>query len=217
MATRWRTCRLPPLNTCYTAQPDLSLTAFEYVIPLVSVVVGIAIADIAGSLHLLLQNRERITWDWLPLATAFLSLLILLFSWWSFYNLDYGETALFTSIVGFAGVCLVLIAIYLLAAASLPSSVPETGLDLREFYLSNAGYFWTLAVVVNVVVAVMGTIRIVLTGGGVGDQSWVPILVTTVVFVVLARTKQRRVHVAVVGLLGALLLVGLSTQVLGAV
>ena len=193
------------------------MTAFEYVIPLVSVVVGIAIADIAGSLHLLFQNRGRIQWDWLALATAFLSLLILLFSWWSFYNLDYGETLLFTSIGGFAGVCVVLIAIYLLAAASLPSAVPEEGLDLREFYLSNAGYFWTLAVVVNLLIAGMGTMRLVLVGSGVADQAWIPIAASTLIFVVLARTKRQWVHVAVVGLIAAGLLVGLSSQVLGAV
>ncbi|MDX1419667.1 MAG: hypothetical protein R3181_06845 [Rubricoccaceae bacterium] len=194
------------------------MTAFEYVIPLVSVVVGVAIADIAGSLHLLLQNRGRITWDWLALATAFLALLLLLLSWWSFYNLDYGETVLFTSLVGFAGVCAVLITLYLLAAASLPSSVPEEGLDLSEFYLSNAGYFWTLAAIAMVLIAGMGTARRVLAGGGVGDQAWVPVIVSTVVFVVLARTKRRWVHATVVGLLGAvLLLVGLSTRVLGAV
>ncbi len=47
------------------------ISSFEYITALVSVVVGLAIADMATSLHRLLRNRRRVRWDWVaPLAAV---------------------------------------------------------------------------------------------------------------------------------------------------
>ena len=63
------------------AMPN-TMNPFEYLLPLISVIVGLSITDLATSLHRLLRARRRVEWDWLPLATALLALLMVLNAWW---------------------------------------------------------------------------------------------------------------------------------------
>ena len=60
------------------------MTPFEYILPLVSVLVGLAIADLAVSFNRLLRARRRVTWDWLALLAAFIALVAVLDIWWMF-------------------------------------------------------------------------------------------------------------------------------------
>ncbi|HET9337212.1 MAG TPA: hypothetical protein VFO12_12490, partial [Sphingomicrobium sp.] len=54
---------------------------FEYITALVAVVLGLAIADMATSLHKLLRNRRRVRWDWVaPLAA--IVILVEIFNLW---------------------------------------------------------------------------------------------------------------------------------------
>lgn len=103
-----------------------------------SVVVGLAIADMATSLHRLLSNRRRVRWDWVaPLAA--LAILIELFNlWWSWRNFT-GNT-----MAELAPYFVVLVLLFLAAAATLPDEVPEEGLDLGEYFDEKRSYFWTL-------------------------------------------------------------------------
>ena len=57
------------------------MSPFEYLLPLISVLVGLAVADLATSLHWLLQARRRVQWDWLPLLAAILAVLAVLDLW----------------------------------------------------------------------------------------------------------------------------------------
>ncbi|MBC8451106.1 MAG: hypothetical protein H8D72_00190 [Planctomycetes bacterium] len=118
------------------------MSPFEYILPLVSVLVGLAIADLAVSLHRLLRARGRVQWDWLPLAAALLAVMAVLEVWWLFYGLQ--EATTFNSLGGFLPMTAQLILLFLLNAAALPDDVPDEGLDLRAFYVANSPYFWTL-------------------------------------------------------------------------
>jgi hypothetical protein len=51
------------------------MTSGEFVIGLMTIITGLAIADMIVSLHGLLLNRHRITWDWLSLLVALLVFL----------------------------------------------------------------------------------------------------------------------------------------------
>lgn len=182
------------------------LTPFEYILPLVSVLVGLAIADLALSVHRLLRARRRVRWDVLPLATALLAALALLEVWWVLYRAQ--EAAFFTTIGGFLALAAQLILLFLLNAAALPDELPEEGIDLRAFYEQEGPYFWSLyaAYIVFVLgVRVAGLYqRGAVTSEDVGGL--VPNLVLLVAFIVLARVRRRSVHaVAVVLLLGLLL------------
>ena len=186
------------------------MTPFEYILPLVSVIVGLAVADLAVSLQRLLRARRHVRWDWLPLATALLAVLALLEVWWIFYASQ--EADFFTTLGGFLPLAAQLVLLFLLNAAALPDAVPTEGIDLRAFYNANGSYFWTLYAVYVAFVITMKVVGIVgsSTPGEMGIAhaalALVPNFVLLVLFVILAKVRLRTLHVvAVLALLGLFL------------
>jgi hypothetical protein len=113
-------------------------TLFEYLAAFVTILLAIAIGDLAHSFHRLLRARQRVIWDPLPLVLASYVLLVLLtmfFAIWgwtnltqvTFYELLWKSVPLFVY--------------FLAASAVLPDEVPDEGLDLRLFYMSERRYF----------------------------------------------------------------------------
>ncbi len=118
------------------------MTPFEYVLAFVSIVVGLAVADLATSLHRLLRARARVRWDWLALLAAVLVALTILQFWWSFYHA--GQARAWRVYGQFLPLLALVVVLVLLAAAALPDEVPADGLQLHDYYAENARYFWTL-------------------------------------------------------------------------
>ncbi len=136
------------------------MSAFEYILPLVSVLVGLAIADMVVSLHRLLRARKRVRWDWLSLTTALLAVLLVLEFWWRFFAAQ--SNPFYETLGGFLLLAIQLVILFLLNASALPDRVPDEGLDLSAFYLDNASYFWTLYAaygVFSTVVRIIGFLR----------------------------------------------------------
>lgn len=183
------------------------MTPFEYVLTLVSVLVGLAIADLAVSLHRLLRARARIRWDWLPLGAALLAVLAVLDLWWGFY--DSRSADWFTTLGGFLPFAGQLVTLFLLNAAALPDRVPDDGLDLASFYDRNGPYFWSLFVVYVVFIMAINVILRGLPGEmDVGDlaSSLGPNLLLAGFFLLLARVRHRLLHaVGITGLLVVLI------------
>ncbi len=96
---------------------------FEYITALVSVVVGLAIADMMTSLHRLLRNRRRVRWDWVAPLAALVILVELFNLWWSWRGFK-GD-----SLADLAPYFLALVLLFLTASATLPDEVPEQGVD----------------------------------------------------------------------------------------
>ena len=190
-----------------------AMNPFEYLLPLISVIVGLSITDLATSLHRLLRARRRVRWDWLPLATALLALMLVLNVWWTLYRGD--STAAWT-VAEFFPVMTTLILLFLINAAALPDRVPPEGIDLRAFYESNSPYFWLLfAVYIALATAFNISSRLpqIFDNGGLG---WgeaaelftfqLPNLMFAGLFVGLARYRNRTFHI--VSVIGALLVLG---------
>jgi hypothetical protein len=116
------------------------VTPFEYVLPMVSILIGLAVGDLSISLHRLLRARRHVRWDWLPMAAALLVLLLILEFWWAFYAL--GRSEVWTQYWAFLFLGAALVSIFLLASAALPDAIPEDGLDLAAYYDENRRYFW---------------------------------------------------------------------------
>jgi len=117
------------------------IRAFEYALGLFSVLIGLAIADIATSFHRLVRSRTVVTWDPLALLAALYALLIAIGMWfdlWGVRNVTAARHFFFYLIM----VALLFI-VFLIAAASLPDD-PGGGCDLSEFYSRNRRYFWAL-------------------------------------------------------------------------
>jgi len=190
-----------------------AMNPFEYLLPLISVIVGLSITDLATSLHRLLRARRRVEWDWLPLATALLALLMVLNAWWRFYRGD--STAAWT-VAEFFPVMITLILLFLINAAALPDRVPPEGIDLRAFYESNSSYFWLLFSAFMFVLIFRVISAQVSSYPAEGISEWkefaklftfhLPNLTLAVLFACLARYRNRTFHI--VSVIGALLVLG---------
>lgn len=112
------------------------MNSFEYITVLVSIVIGLAMADMAASLHRLLRAGSKVEWDWIAPTAAALVLLELFNLWWKWHGFT-GDT-LGEVMPYFAALLL----LFLAASASLPDEVPEAGIDLRQFEQDSHRYFW---------------------------------------------------------------------------
>jgi hypothetical protein len=118
------------------------MSPFEYLLALVSILIGLAVTDLSGSLHRLLRARPRVRWDWLPLAAALLVMMLIFEFWWIFYGL--GMSVAWTHYGAFLVLAASLVCMFLLASATLPDEIPAEGIDLSRYYQENGRYFWGL-------------------------------------------------------------------------
>ena len=116
--------------------------AFEYMLMLVSVVLGLAVSDLAISLHRLLGAGARVRWDALAPLAAAVAFLKIVNQWWAWF-----ATAQIARALTFEAFVLVLIAttmLFLLAAAAFPDEAPEGQIDLAQHYAKVARRYWLL-------------------------------------------------------------------------
>lgn len=128
------------------------MSLIERVAVLVAIVLGLALAELGTSFHRLMRAGKRVKWDWMSPALAALMLLETVQFWWLSQRWYADATEL--RLLEFLPRLLILLMIYLLAAAVLPDEVPETGIDLRAFYVKTSRYFWTLIVLLTLSIMV---------------------------------------------------------------
>lgn len=124
----------------------------ESVAVLVSIVLGLALAELGTSLHRLMRARSRVRWDWMSLALALVMLLEAVQFWWLSQGWYAGASEL--RLIEFLPRLAILLLIYLMAAAVLPDEIPEGGVDLRAFYIETSRYFWGLVVLVTLAIMI---------------------------------------------------------------
>ena len=115
----------------------------EHVTVFISIIVGLAVADMLMSFHKLLRVRHSVRWHWLPLAVALFMVLLIVTYWWLAFT--WYQSADKLSVAAFMPTLLQFVLLFLLAAASLPDDVPAEGVDLRAWYFDNSKLYWTLA------------------------------------------------------------------------
>lgn len=125
--------------------PILSL--FDYYTAFLSVVLGLAVADMATSLHRLLLNRRVVRFRVIPLLGALAVFSLVLAHFLRLWNggVPMSEVSFYQLVFGTAYVLI----LFLLAASSLPDSVQSEGLDMEDWYFGNRGYLFGLACVLQ--------------------------------------------------------------------
>jgi len=127
------------------------MRAFEYALGLYSVLIGLAIADIATSFHRLARSNVAVRWDPLALLAALFALLLAIGMWfdlWGVRNVTATRQFLFYLVM-----VAQLFLIFLIAAASLPDAAES---DLRGFYSRNRRYFWALVALFQICYVALG-------------------------------------------------------------
>ena len=111
---------------------------------LISFLIAIGLSEIFSSLHRLLRIRRKITWSWLPMAWALIFFLDLIRAWFITYG--FIDNEINHSLIGFISYIIPTILLLLISFAVLPDS-PSEGLNLKDWYAEQKGYFLGLYVV----------------------------------------------------------------------
>lgn len=115
---------------------------FSYLSVLLSIILGLAVAEILGGYRRLLQARGRVVLYWPSLLWSFVLLIIYAQTWWAMFGLRSHHHWTFA---GFAIVLLHMILLYMLAGLALPDIAPGEAIDLRANYFSQRAWFCGIA------------------------------------------------------------------------
>lgn len=116
----------------------------EYLLLFESIILGLAVGDLAKSLHRLLKAGERVRWDWLAPLAALMILLKIVNHWWRWFSLELIADKLTYEV--YLAVLAATLLLYLISADTLPDEVPSGPIDLREHYRRVSPRIWTLFV-----------------------------------------------------------------------
>jgi hypothetical protein len=169
--------------------------AFEYALGIFSVLIGLAVADIAASLHRLLRHRARVKWDPLALLAAGYALCMAVYMWFDIWGVrNFAATRHFFFYLGLVGQLFLL---FLVAAASLPDEA-DSRTDLREYYAGNSRYFWLLVTLFQAVYFAFG---VYFVGGSLGRAplavalpAWAQMGAPMVISLLLFAWRPRALH-----------------------
>lgn len=136
---------------CNTLDRRTPMSQLEYLIALISIIVGLGLTELARSLRELVRPSRRVRWHWLPLLWAATLFLLILQVWWSSFRVLQQEV--FQSALAFLPYALLFVGLYLLCAFALPDedwtgyasdadASTEEALDLESFYFSAAHRHW---------------------------------------------------------------------------
>jgi len=128
-------------------------TPFEFAMGLFSVLIGLAVVDVATSFHRLMRVRALIRWDALTLFAAFYTLCVAVYMWFDLWGVrHFAATRHFPFYLALISLFFVL---FLAAAASLPDEPSETT-NLRSYYELNRRYLWTLLTLFQIGYTLLG-------------------------------------------------------------
>jgi hypothetical protein len=124
-------------------------------ITLISIIVGLGLTELLLNLHRLIDARDRVRWDPLPVIWAATVLLVLLNYWWALVLYRDGSQ-LATTAAEYGLLLVHPLLLFLLCASALPRLASDGGLDMRRAYETGRRAFvsvfvlymlanWTLA------------------------------------------------------------------------
>lgn len=100
---------------------------------LISIVIGLGLAEMFGNFYRLIRNRARVRWDYLPLAWAATLFFLILNYWWALVlRLDGSQTA--NTVAEFGLILASPILLFLATATVLPNFGDGDDWDMRRDY-----------------------------------------------------------------------------------
>lgn len=119
-----------------------SMSIADFVLAFVGIIIGLGIADLLTSFHKLLRAGRRVVWHWATPSLAALMLFVTLVIWW--WSFAWYSDVTSETIGAFLPRFVVLVLSFLMMAAALPDEIPDSGIELRQYYLSSRVHLWSL-------------------------------------------------------------------------
>lgn len=176
------------------------MSSGDYTIGLMTIITGLAIADMVASIHSLLIHRHKVRWDWLASLAAVFIFMLIASSWGISYRTMANENInppLWLFLLGLSQI----VPLYLSARASLPDVVDEQGVDLAVHYAEVRRYFWGSIAFTYLMFVAYG---VYVLGLGALSITYVSPAAQLVMMVVLIIVPDRRVHAVLVPIVFAL-------------
>lgn len=209
------------------------MSQLEYLIALLSILVGLALADLIRSLRNLVRPGRPVQWHWLPLTWTAIIFLIILQLWWNSFGIL--QRDLFGEALAFFPYLLMFLLLYLASSFALPDlewetkylqvegSSPEQNspvlsepLDLKSFYFSVSHRHWFFGTMTSLVgLSLILNVGITLWEGLPAIEVFWSTVINFVAMGVLAApalTDRWWIHVAATFLVLGMLLFVLLTQ-----
>ncbi len=117
------------------------MSPFDYALGLVSILVGLALADVAASLHRLLRHARLVRWDGRVVLCVAFVVITIVGMWFEVWSIRSVKAVL--SFPFYLSLFLEFMVLFLICAACLPDK-PEESCDLGAFYDRNRTYLWSL-------------------------------------------------------------------------
>jgi len=114
---------------------------FDYALGLVSILVGLALADVAASLHRLLRQARLVRWDGRVILCVVLVIITITGMWFEVWSVRDVKAVL--SYPFYLSFFVEFMVLFLVCAACLPDE-PGESCDLGVFYEKNRTYLWSL-------------------------------------------------------------------------
>ena len=119
-----------------------ALSIFEFVMVLVSIIIGLGIAEILNGVASQLRHRRTVRFYWVHSVFAMAIFLALIQQWWEIWGLS---TATVWTIVGLLMMLGGPVGLYLIAHLLFPENL--RGADLRDYYYGEMRPVWSLAAI----------------------------------------------------------------------
>lgn len=179
------------------------MTPFEYVIVLISIILGLGITTILTGVAEFIKHPP--SGSFYPPYGIWIILVFVLHiqEWWESYslkNIDTWKLPMFLFIILYP------IALYILAHLLFPGDLRK-GISTKSFYLDNYPRIFICAIIMDV----LGIIHnIFITGLPVEDQAFQLVVLLTLSFMVISKNKNSTVHYIIAIVLIIIALVGLA-------
>ena len=179
------------------------MSPFEYVIVLISIILGLGIALVLTGIAELLKRWKAITHFWPYLIWIILVFVLHIQEWWATYDLRSVKS---WSLPMFLFVILYPILLFILANLLFPTRWPKKGIDLKEFYFDNCRKFFLCIVLF----AILSIVQNVLIANYKLQDQVLQFSVLVIFSIMLVRpTRNIFVHTALAILMLTMMLIGL--------
>lgn len=117
------------------------MNTFDYLMVLVSIVMGLAITNVLNRLAVVVTARERVDFYWPPIAWAIWIFFISVQHWWAQWSVHHVQHWNFLT---FVMSLLDPVLLFLLSALVLPEREEDGVIDLGQWYYRNRVWFFGL-------------------------------------------------------------------------